>query len=49
MTDFYLVAALKMLQSLHIIEERLTRRAFVDARYDRDMGPLVMMLFNLYQ
>lgn len=48
-TDFFSDAALGMLQSPMIVEETLSRRALVEARYDRDVRPMAEMSANLYR
>jgi hypothetical protein len=47
--DFFSDVALGMLQSPRISEETMARRALVDARYDRDVGPVAQMSSNMYR
>ena len=48
-TDFYSDAALHMLQSPSIVEETLSRRKMVAARYERDVLAMAQMSSNLYR
>jgi len=48
-TDFYSDAALHMLQCPSIVEETLSRREMVAARYERDVLPMAQMSSNLYR
>lgn len=48
-TDFYSDTALDMLQSPSIVEETLSRRELVAARYERDVEPMAQMSSNLYR
>lgn len=48
-TDFYSEVALSMLQSPMVVEETLSRRELVEARYDRDVRPMAEMSTNLYR
>jgi len=48
-TDFFSDGALDMLQSPMIVEETLSRRELVKARYERDVGPMAGMSSNLYR
>ena len=48
-TDFYSDTALNMLQCPSIVEETLSRREMVAARYERDVLPMAQMSSNLYR
>ena len=48
-TDFFSETALDMLQSPLIVEETLSRRELVGARYERDIFPMTQMASNLYR
>jgi len=48
-TDFFSDEALDMLQSPMIVEETLSRRELVQARYERDVAPMAEMSENLYR
>ena len=48
-TDFFSDTALEMLQSPSIVEETMSRRELVKARYERDVEPMTQMSSNLYR
>ena len=48
-TDFFSDEALEMMQSPLVMEETLSRRELVQARYDRDIETMAMMSSNLYR
>lgn len=48
-TDFFSDTALEMLQSPSIVEETMSRRELVKARYERDVEPMAQMSSNLYR
>ena len=48
-TDFFSEKALGMLQSPMIVEETMSRRELVQARYERDVETMAQMSSNLYR
>jgi len=48
-TDFFSDEALDMLQSPMIVDETMSRRELVQARYERDIEPMAEMSSNLYR
>ena len=48
-TDFFSDEALGMLQSPMVVQETISRRELVQARYERDVQPMTEMSSNLYR